>query len=73
MNEEKNITDSELAKSNEIITKLMDYYKERIVGQAELGKSLLVTLITNSHILLESVPGLAKTTAAKVITDAVDR
>lgn len=29
-------------------------------------------MITNGHILIESVPGLAKTTAAKVMTDAVD-
>ena len=34
--------------------------------------SLLTTLIANGHILLESVPGLAKTTAAKVFTDAVN-
>lgn len=66
-----NITEEELNKSKQIINELWNYYDGRIVGQAELGMSLLVTLITNSHILLESVPGLAKTTAAKVITDAV--
>jgi len=31
----------------------------------------MISLIANGHILLESVPGLAKTTAAKVLTDAV--
>lgn len=69
--EEKNISKEELLKSNEIVKQLWDYYGERIVGQRDLGISLLVALITNGHILLESVPGLAKTTAAKVITDAV--
>ena len=65
------ITDSELMTCNEIIRLLMKYYSDRIVGQEKLGKALLITLMTNNHILLESVPGLAKTTAAKVMTDAV--
>lgn len=67
-----NITQEELAKSKEIIFKLWKYYNERIVGQRNLGMSLLISLIANGHILLESVPGLAKTTAAKVLTDAVN-
>lgn len=70
--EEKiNVSENDLTKSNEIITKIWNYYGERIVGQKELGISLLVSLIANGHILLESVPGLAKTTAAKVLTDSV--
>ena len=32
----------------------------------------MVSLVTNGHILLESVPGLAKTTAAKTLTDAIN-
>lgn len=73
MNTEENvkITPEELSKSIEIIRKLWNYYGEKIVGQKGLGLSLIISLIANGHILLESVPGLAKTTAAKVITDAV--
>ena len=41
------------------------------VRQQNLEKSLLISLMANGHILLESVPGLAKTTAAKVLTDSV--
>ncbi len=70
--EEKiNVSEDELTRSNEIIAKIWNYYGERIVGQKELGISLLISLIANGHILLESVPGLAKTTAAKVLTDSV--
>lgn len=65
------ITKEELKRSEDIITKLKDYYSMRIVGQKDLQNSLLITLIANGHILLESVPGLAKTTSAKVLTDAV--
>lgn len=70
-NEKNNITFEELNTCSEIILKIDDYYAERIVGQKNLQKSLLTCLIANGHILLESVPGLAKTTAAKVLTDAV--
>lgn len=72
-NEEKsNITQEELNHSNTIIKALNEYYSKRIVGQANLEKSLLIALMANGHILLESVPGLAKTTAAKVLTEAVN-
>ena len=67
-----NISQEELEKSNEIIKKLTNYYMKRIVGQKELGMTLLISMIANGHVLLESVPGLAKTTAAKIMTEAVD-
>ena len=66
------ITNEEMRHCTTIIENINRYYSERIVGQKKLGKSLMVALMANGHILLESVPGLAKTTAAKVITDAVD-
>ncbi len=71
-NQQKNISDEELKKSNEIINNLMTYYESKIVGQKNLQKSLLIALLANGHVLLESVPGLAKTTAAKVLTEAVN-
>ena len=71
MNGKSDITQNELSKANNIINGILSYYKQRIVGQEELGKSLLLALMANGHILLESVPGLAKTTAAKIITNAV--
>ena len=72
MNKESNITQEELNYSQKIINSLNDYYEKRIVGQKSLQKSLLLTLIANGHILLESVPGLAKTTAAKTLTNALN-
>ncbi len=65
-----NITDEEIKKSNEIIKLINNYYTSRIVGQRNLQISLLISLIANGHILVESVPGLAKTTAAKVLTES---
>lgn len=66
------ITPEELSKAHDIISRIKDYYSSKVVGQRNLGTSLLVTLMCNGHILLESVPGLAKTTAAKVLTESVN-
>ena len=65
-----NISSEEIQKSNSIIGKISNYYSSRIVGQKNLQISLLISLIANGHILVESVPGLAKTTAAKVLTES---
>jgi MoxR-like ATPase len=43
-----------------------------IVGQRHLVDSLLVGLLSNGHILLEGVPGLAKTLAITTLAEAVD-
>ena len=67
-----NITEKELEKASKIITDLSNYYDERIVGQAKLKNALIVAFMTGGHILLESVPGLAKTTGAKVLTEAIN-
>jgi len=66
------ITDEELTQCTNIIDNINKYYSDRIVGQKGLASSLLIALMANGHILLESVPGLAKTTAAKVLTSAVN-
>lgn len=66
------ITREELERATGTINRINGYYQSKVVGQSYLGCALLVALMTNGHILLESVPGLAKTTAAKVMTDAVN-
>ena len=42
-----------------------------IVGQEKLIDRMLIALITGGHILLEGVPGLAKTTAVKALSDSI--
>ncbi len=54
---------------SELITEGMN---ERIVGQKHLVDSLLVALLCNGHVLLEGVPGLAKTLAIKTLAQIVD-
>lgn len=43
-----------------------------IVGQKHLVESLLIGLLSDGHILLEGVPGLAKTLAINTLADAID-
>lgn len=52
-----------------LITRGMD---QRIVGQKHLVDSLLIALLCNGHVLLEGVPGLAKTLAIKTLASLVD-
>lgn len=66
------ITNEELQKAVKIIGDLNNYYTSKVVGQPFLGFAIMIAMMTNGHILLESVPGLAKTTAAKVMTEAVN-
>ena len=54
-----------------IANNILNYYNKKVVGQPGLGYSILLSMITNGHILLESVPGLAKTTAARVVTESI--
>lgn len=68
----KEISNEEIQKAVGIINRLFSYYNSKVVGQPGLGYSLLVAMMTNGHVLLESVPGLAKTTAARVMTEAVN-
>lgn len=46
--------------------------KKRIVGQEELSKRLLTAIISGGHVLLEGLPGLAKTTLIKSLAEASD-
>ncbi|MBE5954361.1 MAG: AAA family ATPase [Lachnospiraceae bacterium] len=66
------ISQPEMDKCKEIILKINNYYFSKMVGQYQLGTALLASMMCNGHILLESVPGLAKTTAAKTMTEAVN-
>lgn len=66
------ISKEDMDKGRVILQNINNYYYSKMVGQYQLGTSLLVTLMCNGHILVESVPGLAKTTAAKIMTEAVN-
>jgi MoxR-like ATPase len=50
---------------------LMSEFGKVIIGQKYLIERLLVALLANGHILIEGVPGLAKTLSVKVLSGAI--
>ncbi len=54
------------------VTNLVAGMDRVIVGQKHLVDSLLISLLSNGHILLEGVPGLAKTLAIKTLAQLID-
>jgi MoxR-like ATPase len=46
--------------------------RKRIVGQAEMIERLLIGLLAGGHVLLEGVPGLAKTLTVRTLAEAID-
>ena len=65
------ITAPELAAAVEQLVKVSNAFSSRIVGQGNLRWSLLIALLAGGHVLLESVPGLAKTMAANTLATSV--
>lgn len=54
------------------VTNLVIGMNQVIVGQKHLVDSLLISLLSDGHVLLEGVPGLAKTLAIKTLSQLVD-
>ncbi len=57
---------------NNKIKKIKQELAKIIVGQEDMIDALLIGLLTNGHILLEGVPGLAKTTTVKTLANVID-
>ena len=57
---------------SKFIGKLIDEISRVIVGQRYMIERLLLGLLADGHILVEGVPGLAKTTAIKTISQAIN-
>ena len=60
-----------IAAQAETLTKIRQEVNKVIVGQEKLIDRLLIALITGGHILLEGVPGLAKTLSVRTLADAL--
>ena len=54
------------------INELKSEIAKGVIGQEEMVNSILIRLLTSGHILLEGVPGLAKTLAIKSLAAAVE-
>ena len=61
-----------IASKSGIVNLVNQGMNQTIVGQKHLIDSLLIALLSNGHVLLEGVPGLAKTLAIKTLASIID-
>lgn len=61
-----------VAGKSDFINLITEGMNQTIVGQKHLIESLIIALLSNGHVLLEGVPGLAKTLAIKTLSQLID-
>ncbi len=71
MHQEIEIIQQKISAGSEFVPKLTSEIAKVIVGQKYLVNRMLVGLLCNGHILIEGVPGLAKTLAVKTLSDCI--
>ncbi|MGN5187035.1 AAA family ATPase [Aeromonas veronii] len=54
------------------ISQLIEQVGHRVVGQSHVIRALVIGLLTNSHVLLEGLPGTAKTRSVKALAEALN-
>ena len=62
----------EIEEQSKVLGRVRDEVGKVVVGQTEMVDRLLLGLIADGHMLIEGVPGLAKTTAIKALADSVN-
>ncbi len=74
MNEQKDIRElNERIRTESAFIDLINMEMQKvIVGQKHLVDSLLIGLLSGGHILLEGLPGLAKTLAIRTLADSIE-
>ena len=63
---------SRIEQQSSFITNIMTGMDQAIIGQKHLVESLLIGLLSDGHVLLEGVPGLAKTKAIRTLASLID-
>jgi MoxR-like ATPase len=62
----------EVEKQAPVLARLVEEIGRVIIGQKAMVDRLLIGLLADGHLLVEGVPGLAKTTAVKTLSQAID-
>ncbi|WP_435010324.1 AAA family ATPase [Tundrisphaera lichenicola] len=58
--------------TSKLLSSLIDRLEQEIVGQRSLLERLLIALLAGGHVLIEGVPGLAKTRSVRALARALD-
>ena len=72
LNTDIKILNEKINKESAIIDLLMMEMNKVIIGQNHMTERLIIALLSNGHILLEGVPGLAKTLAISTLSKTID-
>jgi len=62
----------DLSTLNQAVLSITDEIRKVIVGQDEMVQLIITALLADGHVLIEGVPGVAKTQTAKLVAKAVD-
>ena len=65
------LTQDDLRRARQLTDRIRARFAQTLVGQSDLREALIATMVAGGHILIESVPGLAKTTAAQTLATSV--
>ena len=63
---------TDLTELNNAVMSIRNEIRKIIVGQDEMVKLIITALLADGHVLIEGVPGVAKTLAAKLVARSVD-
>jgi len=55
-----------------VLDNVRAHLASRVIGQRDLIDSMLICLLSQGHLLVEGMPGLAKTTAVKALAEAIE-
>lgn len=61
-----------MSETRDKLISLKDYMETKIIGQEELVKKLIITMLADGHALVEGAPGLAKTKAIKTMAECIN-
>lgn len=63
--------EKQVEEKSAFVPKLMEQWRRVIVGQEEMLQRLLIGMLSNGHVLIEGVPGLAKTLTVTTLAQAI--
>lgn len=72
MSQDLSFINERIGEESRIVDRIISEMEKVIVGQRHLLERMMITLISSGHILLEGVPGLAKTLAVKTMAQVLD-
>jgi MoxR-like ATPase len=72
MSQDMAFINEKIKQESQIIETILGEMEKVIVGQRQLLERMMIAMITSGHILLEGVPGLAKTLSIKTLANVLD-